>query len=151
MIRGKYDYGCPSFVVNASKFFLSLLRLRLWNMKSPLITIPIVLVLFGLVSGYSLVDTVVGPTFYTFFNWEAIPDPTNGRVYVNFLKNFFFFSYSCRNYVDQATSRSAGLTSASSNSFILRADHKTVLSPSGPGRKSVRIKSVKTYTQHVAV
>jgi len=59
-------------------------------MKSPLITIPIVLTLSGLVSGYSLVDTVIGSTFYSFFDWEAISDPTNGRVYVNQTRISFF-------------------------------------------------------------
>ncbi len=32
------------------------------------------------VSAYSIVDTVVGSDFYDFFNWEAISDPTHGRV-----------------------------------------------------------------------
>ena len=59
-------------------------------MKYQLITIPIALTLSGLVSGYSLVDTVIGPDFYTFFQWQAIPDPTNGRVYVNQNKYPFF-------------------------------------------------------------
>ncbi|KAF9475568.1 endo-1,3(4)-beta-glucanase [Pholiota conissans] len=84
---------------------------------------------------YSLSDSVVGSGFYNFFQWENIADPTNGRV----------------TYVDQATSKSLNLTFASSNSFILRTDFKTVLSASGPGRNSVRIRSAKTYTTHAAV
>jgi len=32
------------------------------------------------VSAYSIVDTVVGSDFYRFFDWEAISDPTHGRV-----------------------------------------------------------------------
>jgi hypothetical protein len=53
--------------------------------------------------------------------------------------------------VDQGTSRNLNLTYASDDTFILRADYKTRLDPSGPGRNSVRIKSHKTFTQHVAV
>lgn len=33
----------------------------------------------------------------------------------------------------------------------MRSDDTTVLDPSGPGRNSVRIKSVKNYTTHVTV
>lgn len=33
----------------------------------------------------------------------------------------------------------------------MRADDTTVLTPSGPGRNSVRIKSNAAYTTHVAV
>jgi hypothetical protein len=31
-------------------------------------------------STFFLSDSVVGPDFYQFFDWEAIPDPTHGRV-----------------------------------------------------------------------
>ncbi|KNZ74687.1 putative glycosidase C21B10.07 [Termitomyces sp. J132] len=84
---------------------------------------------------YSLSDSIVGSGFLSNFNFEAIADPTHGRV----------------NYVDSATAASENLTFASSNTFILRADHTTVLSSSGPGRNSVRIKSNKVYTEHVAI
>ena len=53
--------------------------------------------------------------------------------------------------MDQGTSQNLNLTYASADTFILRADYKTHLDPSGPGRNSVRIKSQKTFTQHVAV
>ncbi|KAF8193714.1 laminarinase [Pholiota molesta] len=89
----------------------------------------------ALAATYSLTDNVVGSAFYSYFQWENIGDPTNGRV----------------TYVDQATSISQNLTFASSDSFILRTDFKTVLSASGPGRNSVRMKSSKTYTTHAAV
>lgn len=36
-------------------------------------------------------------------------------------------------------------------SFIIRADYKNVIPASGPGRNSVRVRSVKTYTSHLAV
>lgn len=84
---------------------------------------------------YSLSDEVYGPGFYSFFEWEAIEDPTHGRV----------------TYVDKPTSIHQNLTYATSDTFILRTDFKTVLDPNGPGRNSVRIRSKKTYTSHVAV
>jgi len=86
-------------------------------------------------STYFLSDNVVGPDFYHYFDWEAIPDPTHGRV----------------NYVDQATSIKQNLTYASQDTFILRTDFQSVLNPNGTGRNSVRIRSKKTFTTHVAI
>lgn len=60
-----------------------------------------------------------------------------------------FDSYS--NYVDQATAVAQNLTYAKGNSLIMRADYWTHLNPNGPGRNSVRIQSVKQYSNHVAV
>jgi hypothetical protein len=57
----------------------------------------------------------------------------------------------CRTYVNEATARSQNLTFASDNTFIMRADARTVLSASGPGRNSVRLRSKNVYTTHVAV
>ncbi|KAI0344086.1 putative laminarinase [Trametopsis cervina] len=84
---------------------------------------------------YGLVDNWIGAAFLSTFVHENIPDPTHGRV----------------NYVDQATALAQNLTYAQGDAFVIRADHTTVLSPSGPGRNSVRVRSVKTYTTHVAV
>ncbi|KAG0703028.1 glycoside hydrolase family 16 protein [Suillus ampliporus] len=84
---------------------------------------------------YTLNERIVGEDFYSSFNFEAIPDPTNGRV----------------TYVDQATAQMLNLTYATSNTFIMRADDTTVLTSSGPGRNSVRIRSNNQYTQHVVV
>ncbi|TFK39334.1 putative laminarinase [Crucibulum laeve] len=84
---------------------------------------------------YSISDNIIGSGFYNSFDFQAIADPTHGRV----------------NYVDQNTARSQNLTFASDSSFILRTDFKTVLNPSGAGRNSVRIRSKKTYSTHVAV
>jgi hypothetical protein len=59
---------------------------------------------------------------------------------------------SCSNYVNQATALAQNLTYAHGNTLILRADHTTAIpATSLTGRNSVRIKSVKTYTTHVAV
>ncbi|KAG6807370.1 hypothetical protein H0H92_007814 [Tricholoma furcatifolium] len=84
---------------------------------------------------YSLTDNIVGADFNSLFNYEAIADPTNGRV----------------NYVDAATAAADNLTYASGDTFILRADYTTVLTADGPGRNSVRIRSNAAYTTHVAV
>lgn len=55
------------------------------------------------------------------------------------------------NYVDQATALAQNLTYSSGDTFIIRADHTTTLSASGPGRNSVRIQSNKQYFNHVTV
>lgn len=84
---------------------------------------------------YSLTDTVVGSDFNSFFAYEAIADPTNGRV----------------DYVDQATAEANGITSFTDDSFILKADDTTVLAASDPGRMSARLQSNNQYSTHVAV
>ncbi|KAJ3509319.1 hypothetical protein NLJ89_g5285 [Agrocybe chaxingu] len=108
-------------------------------MKASFVTVTCALLLSSaspsLAATYSLTDTIVGSSFYSAFDWQNIADPTHGRV----------------NYVDQTTSRNQNLTYASSDTFILRTDFRTVLNPSGPGRNSVRIRTKKTYTNHVAV
>lgn len=55
------------------------------------------------------------------------------------------------NYVDQETAVAKNLTFAECDTLVLRADDTTILDPNGPGRDSVRIRSVKTYTTHVAM
>jgi len=89
----------------------------------------------ALAATYSLADSHVGSDFLNSFTIEAIADPTNGRV----------------NYVNAATAAAQNLTFTSSNTFIMRADHTTVLSASGPGRNSVRMQSNKQYTTSVMV
>ncbi|KAF7356118.1 Glycoside hydrolase family 16 protein [Mycena venus] len=85
---------------------------------------------------YSRSENIVGTGFYNSFNFEAISDPTHGRV----------------NYVSKATAMSQNLTFASANTFILRADSKTVISDSSStGRNSVRIRTNNAYTTHAAV
>ena len=101
---------------------------------------------------YPLSDTIIGSTFYNAFNFEAIADPSHGRVYVSwFSSSLPSLIFRARNYVDQPTAQRLNLTFASSDAFILRADSTTMLSASGPGRNSVRIRSKKAYTTHVAV
>jgi hypothetical protein len=84
---------------------------------------------------YRLEDDIVGRKFYDAFIFENIPDPTHGRVH----------------YVDKPTAISENLTFAKDDTFILRADDKTVLHPQGPGRKSVRLRSVDTYTRMLLI
>ncbi|KIM72353.1 glycoside hydrolase family 16 protein [Piloderma croceum F 1598] len=84
---------------------------------------------------YSRSDCILGTDFLTKFTFEAVADPSNGRV----------------NYVDEATAVNTGLVSTTSTTFTMGADDTTVLDPNGPGRNSVRIKSTKSYTTHVAV
>ncbi|QRV76433.1 glycoside hydrolase family 16 protein [Ceratobasidium sp. AG-Ba] len=84
---------------------------------------------------YKVSDTFIGSSFLTGFDHIAIADPTHGRV----------------NYVNQATAVSQNLTYASSNSFVMRADYKTTLSSSGPGRNSVRIQSKKQWSTHLQI
>ncbi|KAK0495940.1 laminarinase [Armillaria luteobubalina] len=78
---------------------------------------------------YSQTDSFVGSQFNNGFSYEAIADPTNGRV----------------NYVDAATAASQNLTYASDDTFILRADFTTVLAATGAGRNSVRLQSDNQY------
>ncbi|KZT57967.1 glycoside hydrolase family 16 protein [Calocera cornea HHB12733] len=84
---------------------------------------------------YNIHDTFIGSEFLSGFTWEAIADPTNGRV----------------NYVSQATALADNLTYTSSDTFIMRADYTTTLTASGPGRNSVRIQSNNAYTYALMV
>ncbi|TFL02781.1 laminarinase [Pterulicium gracile] len=76
-----------------------------------------------------------GSGFLKAFSVEAIADPTRGRV----------------KYVDAATADAQNLTYASGDHFVLRADYKTKLSSSGPGRSSVRLKSNKKYSKAIMI
>lgn len=85
---------------------------------------------------YSIVDDIVGDKFYSSFTFDAIADPTHGRV----------------EYVDRNTAVANNLSYTTiRNTFVMRADHTTVLNPSGPGRKSIRIESKKAYSTHVVI
>ncbi|KAI6032879.1 glycoside hydrolase family 16 protein [Pisolithus orientalis] len=84
---------------------------------------------------YSLTSNLIGQGFLNAFSWQAVADPTNGRV----------------NYVTESTAQADGLVSVSGNQVTLRADSITVLSSSDPGRNSFRLQSNAQYTTHVAV
>ncbi|KAF8633140.1 hypothetical protein AX17_004641 [Amanita inopinata Kibby_2008] len=76
-----------------------------------------------------------GTGFLQSFSYEAIRDPSHGRV----------------NYVDATTAANKNLTYASGNHFVLRADSTTVLNRNGPGRDSVRLMSNRQYTNGVMI
>ena len=86
-------------------------------------------------AAYVKSESFVGQSFYDGFDFQAIADPTHGRV----------------NYVDAQTAKDKNLTYASADSFVLRMDSTTVLDPAGAGRDSVRIRSKNTYPTHVLV
>jgi hypothetical protein len=100
---------------------------------------------------YTLNDSIIGEGFYNSFNFEAIPDPTDGRVYVYPARTLLCSLFNDRTYVNQSTAQMLNLTYATKDTFIMRADDTTVLTSSGPGRNSVRIRSNTQYTQHVVV
>ncbi|KAG5650803.1 hypothetical protein H0H81_011000 [Sphagnurus paluster] len=84
---------------------------------------------------YDQTNSHAGRGFLDNFSFEAIRDPTNGRV----------------NYVDAATAAKANLTYATADRFVLRSDFKKYLSSSGVGRDSVRIISNREYKTSVLV
>ncbi|KAJ7648657.1 hypothetical protein DFH06DRAFT_1332264 [Mycena polygramma] len=80
-------------------------------------------------------DSIVGHRFYDAFNFEASQ-----------------IRLTAGNYVNKKTAEKQKLTAVSGDTFILRADHHTVISNSSAvGRNSVRIRTNKAYTTHVAV
>ncbi|KAJ7485746.1 laminarinase [Mycena latifolia] len=97
----------------------------------------VILTLAHLVSGvtYHQTDNISGAGFLSAFSVQAIADPTHGRV----------------NYVNAATAANQNLTFASGSTFVVRADSKTVLTASGPGRNSVRLQSNKQFTTAVTI
>jgi hypothetical protein len=102
---------------------------------------------------YNLVDDITGNNFLSAFEHQDFPDPTHGRVCVNPMCYSRSFAYRSTNrqYVDQPTATQNNLTFVSQNTIIMRADSTKTLDPSGPGRMSIRVQSLKQYTTHVAV
>jgi len=85
---------------------------------------------------YSLKDTYVGADFQNNWEWEAIPDPTHGRV----------------NYVTLAQAQALNLTEITDdNSFIMRADLYSTVSPNATGRNSIRIESRAAYGESLSI
>jgi len=105
---------------------------------------------------YHLTDNWQGSSFWDNFLFEAIDDPTHGRVkYVAYRSNFLcplFLIRPCRGvrYVDRDTAELLGL--ATTNDWpphiILGADSTTKLRPTGPGRRSVRVRSHKQFSHN---
>ncbi|KAK7462817.1 hypothetical protein VKT23_007396 [Stygiomarasmius scandens] len=86
-------------------------------------------------ASYSQTSSHQGTQFLDTFTWQAIADPTHGRV----------------RYVDQTSALNQNLTFASGDHFILRSDFTNKLDPNGAGRDSVRIQSNHQYTTAVMV
>ncbi|KAG9104695.1 hypothetical protein FRC06_000082 [Ceratobasidium sp. 370] len=85
---------------------------------------------------WHLTDSYQGIEFFNGFTFEAMADPTHGRV----------------NYVDMKTAIAHNLTQVTARgSFIMRADSTNVLDPNGPGRESIRLQSKKQWTTAVSV
>lgn len=84
---------------------------------------------------YQRSSQLTGQSFLDAFNFEAISDPTHGRV----------------TYVNESTAKADGLVSVANNKLTLRADYTTKLSSSDSGRKSFRIESTSQYKTHVAI
>ncbi|TFK26582.1 2 beta-glucanase [Coprinopsis marcescibilis] len=84
---------------------------------------------------YGITETHIGDGFLQAFSFEAIRDPTHGRV----------------NYVNEYTAHQEGLLNTTADSLILRADSWTELRSDGPGRNSFRLKSNRKYQTSVMV
>ncbi|KAG2158677.1 2 beta-glucan [Suillus bovinus] len=98
-----------------------------------LILALVVTVTFG--ATYQRSSQLAGQSFLDAFNFQAITDPTHGRV----------------TYVNESAARADKLISVANNKLMLRADYTTKLSSSDPGRKSFRIMSNSQYETHVAI
>ncbi|KAH9985818.1 glycoside hydrolase family 16 protein [Russula compacta] len=85
---------------------------------------------------YCLKDQWIGNDFFQGWNWETEDDPTHGRV----------------NYLSQADAISGNLTYVTDdNTFVMRADDVSIVSPSARGRNSNRISSQNAYNDTVIV
>ncbi|KAF7329566.1 Glycoside hydrolase family 16 protein [Mycena kentingensis (nom. inval.)] len=87
-------------------------------------------------ASYTRTQNVVGTGFYSAFTFEAVADPSHGRVH----------------YVNVSTTQAQNLSFATASTFILRADAHTVIDDASTvGRASVRMRTNATYTTHVAL
>ncbi|ESZ96157.1 glycoside hydrolase family 16 protein [Sclerotinia borealis F-4128] len=86
-------------------------------------------------TGYQLEENYSGNSFFDAFNFFPSPDPTHGFV----------------TYVSESAASQQGLISTRSDGAYMGVDSKTVLSPGGAGRNSVRIESKKSWTHGLFV
>ncbi|KIY67851.1 glycoside hydrolase family 16 protein [Cylindrobasidium torrendii FP15055 ss-10] len=84
---------------------------------------------------YHATEAWVGPNLLPNFEFDAIPDPTHGRVL----------------YVNETVAFAEDLVQVFPDSVIIAADHTTTLTADGPGRKSIRLRSKVQYTDGVTV
>ncbi|KAF5329984.1 hypothetical protein D9611_010460 [Ephemerocybe angulata] len=111
------------------------LAVTLWTLVSLTIAVSATETTSARSISYALVEEYIGKDFLEGFNFDAIDDPTHGRV----------------NYVNSTIALQEQLVQAKGDSFVLRADSKTTLSPEGPGRNSVRLMSKNQYENAVMV
>ncbi|KAF5369067.1 hypothetical protein D9758_002924 [Tetrapyrgos nigripes] len=84
---------------------------------------------------YSQTSSISGSQFLSAFTWQAITDPTHGRV----------------RYVDQASALNQNLTFVSGDHFVIQPDFTNTLDPNGAGRDSNRIQSNQAYETAVMI
>ena len=111
---------------------------------------------------YHLTDNWQGGSFWDNFLFEAIDDPTHGRVeYVATPSEFFdpapYYNsnplLSSGRYVNRANAERLGLATTSDwpPHIILGAESTSQLSPTGPGRRSVRVRSHKQFSHNTVL
>nr|GAT48348.1 glycoside hydrolase family 16 protein [Mycena chlorophos] len=105
-------------------------------MKATVLIATISLAATVLAGQYSRTQNIVGAGFFNAFEFQAIPDPTHGRV----------------NYVDMPTAQARNLAYAAGDTFFLHADATTVIPDGSPqGRNSFRLMSRASYANHAAI
>lgn len=86
----------------------------------------------ALATKYDIQDTYAGETFLDGFDFFTAEDPTKGFV----------------NYIGRTAADNADLIKMVGDDTYIGVDYKTTLNPTGNiGRDSVRIESIKKYTQ----
>ncbi|ORY08744.1 endo-1,3(4)-beta-glucanase-like protein [Clohesyomyces aquaticus] len=88
-----------------------------------------------LAAAYALQDSYDSSNWLSKFDVQAINDPTHGFV----------------TYVDQGTAQNLGLIKNQGSQVYMGVDTTSHLDPNGPGRKSVRIQSKKSYTHGLVI
>ncbi|KAF2258363.1 endo-1,3(4)-beta-glucanase-like protein [Lojkania enalia] len=86
-------------------------------------------------NAYGLIETYDSSNWLSKFDVQAIADPTHGFV----------------TYVNQQQAQQDGLIANRGNQVYMGVDTRTILSPNGPGRKSVRIQSKRAYNHALVI
>ncbi|KAG0647591.1 Mixed-linked glucanase xgeA [Hyphodiscus hymeniophilus] len=84
---------------------------------------------------YSVVQKYDGNNWYNSFNFETLPDPTSGFV----------------EYISQSEAASMDMTYTVGDQVYLGVDNKTVIDPSGTGRKSIWLESKASFYHGVLI
>lgn len=89
------------------------------------------------------------------FQFFTGADPTNGRVYVPFLPvallHIVTRLLAQSNYVSENVAQATGLVAVNGGNAIIGVDDTTYLSPTAPGRNSVRLVSNNQYNTHISM